>query len=201
MLKNSQNLFPITKIIASADGYFMDRAGEVWSERARKGSLIKLAGSTTSSGRYVTMQTNGRFGQSYKLNDLQRRCKAHKDWNEDTRPLPSTDRTIPSAHQHQVAVPKTTLAGALGLGKSPVQIEIVSTRHHAADANDGIAKRGWVIASVKNGKLSFAAEPTIHTSDVSVISELDRLAKQSPGVKYVKLQIQGAAVAGALQWE
>lgn len=192
MLKDSKNLFPITKIIPSADGYFMDASGEVWSERGRK-NLLKMSGSTTTSGRYVTMQTNGRFGQAYKLNDLQRRCKAHKDWNADTRPLPVVE-------PRKVTVPKTTLSSALGLSKSPVQVEVVSTRHHAADADDGIAKRGWVIASVKGKQLSFSVDPVIHTSEVSVISEMDRLAKQSPGVKYVKLQIQGAAVAGALQW-
>lgn len=43
MLKDSKNLFPITKIIASADGYYMDASGEVWSERGRKTCSSSLA--------------------------------------------------------------------------------------------------------------------------------------------------------------
>lgn len=222
MLIHGQNLFPLTKINTRAVGYYMDRAGEIWSERSRKGLLTKLKGSRTSSGRYITLQTNGSFGQIHRLSDLQANARAHRDFTTDTA----------------VATAKIDLAQALGLrGNSPVTrgatpgVQLpgrderpqprdtsrgvrrplvqpvclaptpAGERHHAATAAEGIQKRGWVIALVSGDALVFSLKPAIHTTLESVNDEMKRLASLQPGKKFAKLRIEGALTVGTSIWE
>jgi hypothetical protein len=211
MVHQGQNFFPIANVIPTATGYFMDVQGEVWSERAKRGTLTKLAGSTTASGRYVTLQTNSRFGQSYRYDQLTRLCQNHPQW----KVLGMSGATIP------VVVAKTDLATAMGLKPAVLPSVIkqmatsaiarhqatqaavakTDTRHHASSVDVGIKARGWIIGTVDEGALTFGLKPAIHTVEDSVDGEIDRLAKLRPGQKFVKLQIQGAVTAGAVVWE
>ena len=84
MLIHGLNLFPLTKTHVRAVGYYMDQDGEIWSTRARAGRITKLKGSRTSSGRYITLQTNGSFGQIHRLSDLQHAARAHCDFTTET---------------------------------------------------------------------------------------------------------------------
>lgn len=226
MLIHGQNLFPLTQIEPRAVGYYMDRDGEIWSERARQGVLTKLKGSRTPAGRYITLQTNGSFGQTYSLAYLQLNARAHRHFTTDTaaiNPLP---------------VLRVDLAQALGLrGSSPVTrgaapgVQLpgrderpqprvtsrgvqrplvqpvcpaptpVGDRHHAVNATEGIQKRGWVIALVSGDKLVFSLTPAIHTTLQSVNDEMKRLATLQPGKKFAKLRIEGALTVGTSIWE
>jgi hypothetical protein len=198
MMIHGKNLFPMQLVLTGSQGYFMDADGEIWSERARKGSLVKLAGSRTPSGRYVTLATNARFGQAYKLEQLQRQARAHADWTKHVLTLAQT-----------ATLSKVDLASALGL-KGPVAAKVAPSiaaalkaaeRHHAASVDAGIKARGWIIGTVNEGAITFGLNPAIHTVEQSVNDEIDRLAKLRPGVKFVKLQIQGAVTAGSVVWE
>jgi hypothetical protein len=162
MLIHGLNLFPLTKTHVRAVGYYMDQDGEIWSTRARAGRLTKLKGSRTSSGRYITLQTNGSFGQIHRLSDLQSTARAHRDFTTDTT----------------VATAKIDLASALGLRgattqqrgmhgmpqglkaplvavppprgvRRPLVVPVclaptpAGERHHVTNATEGIQKRGW----------------------------------------------------------
>jgi hypothetical protein len=199
-----KNLFPISNVIPTATGYYMDAQGEVWSERAKRGILTKLDGSTTPSGRYVTLQTNNQTSHSYRHDQLVHLCRGHWQW----KALTATDT---------VKVAKTDLATAMGLKPAALpsvkQMAVsavanhqttqvaIGTRHHAPSVAAGIKARGWVIGKIHQGALSLGLEPKIHTVETSVDAEIDRLAKQYVGQKFVKLQIQGAVTAGAVVWE
>jgi hypothetical protein len=210
MVHQGRNYFPLSLVLAATNGYYMDAAGEVWSEKAKRGTLTRLTGSTTASGRYVTLQSNSRFGQSFRYDQLQRQCKSHPQW-----------RALGMEGQAPVQVAKTDLATAMGLKPAVLPSVIkqmatsaiarhqatqaaianTDTRHHAADVNSGIKARGWIIGSVEEGALTFGLKPAIHTVEDSVNAEIDRLAKLRPGKKFVKLQIQGAVTMGAVVWE
>jgi hypothetical protein len=210
MVHQGKNYFPLSLILMFSSGYFMDQDGEVWSTRARHGTLTKLTGSTTSSGRYVTLQSDRGDGQSHRYDKLRRLCKAHPQWKilgMDAKP--------------SVQVAKTDLATAMGLKPAvlPTVIKQMATnaiarhnatqvaianadkRHHAPSVDAGIKARGWIISTVTEGALTFGYQPAIHTTEDSVNAEIDRLVKLRPGKKFVKLQIQGAVTAGTVVWE
>ena len=48
MLIDNKNLFPLTFIYSTLNGYYMDGEGDVWS--TRRGKLAKLYGSTPYRG-------------------------------------------------------------------------------------------------------------------------------------------------------
>lgn len=216
MVYKGKNYFPLTLVLhIIATGYYMDSDGEVWSERARKGVLTKLTGSTTATGRYVTLQSSSRsrFGSTYNLAQLQKLCREHIEWKilgMDVVQVPKTDlatamglkstagrlgtmhaQSAVARHVQRQAEDAATIANLVAAGK----------RHHAADVNSGIKARGWVIGAVEDGALTFGLKPAIHTTEQSVNDEIDRLAKLRPGKKFVKLQIQGAVTVGAVVWE
>lgn len=188
---HGKNVFPLELVLHGAAGYFMDAQGEIWSEKSRKGVLIRLAGSTSANGRYVNLSIGG-FSTSHKVADLTIRAQRHTEFAKHTAPF---------GEAAAVVVPKTTLAAAQAAAltaSAPFQSK------HAASIDAGIKLRGWVIATVENGKLSFGADPKIHITDDSVNTELARLASAKRDTKYVKLQIQAALTLPALPaavWE
>jgi hypothetical protein len=210
MVHQGKNYFPLSLILAFSSGYYMDRDGEIWS--IKRGPMIKLAGSNTGSGRYITLQNERGGAQSYRYDRLRSLCKAHPQWKslgmEAFAPMP-------------VQVAKTDLATAMGLKPAVLPTAIkqmatnavarhqttqaaianADTRHHAPSVDAGIKARGWIIGTVEEGALTFGLKPAIHTVEDSVNAEIDRLAKLRPGKKFVKLQIQGAVTAGKVVWE
>ena len=60
--------------------------------------------------------------------------------------------------------------------------------------------QGWIIGSVNGGALCVASNPKVHDTEASVNAEVERLAKVYPGRMIVKMKIDGAAVAGGVQW-
>lgn len=76
----------------------------------------------------------------------------------------------------------------------------VAQEKPVASAKSATPSRGWIVGSVTGGNFSISATPKIHTTDASVNAEIERLAKINPGKVYVKMKIEGAAVAGGVQW-
>lgn len=60
--------------------------------------------------------------------------------------------------------------------------------------------KGWIIGSMIDGKLSISPTPKIHTTDASVNTEIERLAKLNPGKYYVKMKLEAFAKAGGVSW-
>jgi hypothetical protein len=151
----------------------MDGKGEVYS--TKRGQLGQLLGSRTPSGIYLTLNK-----RTYQKSQLQRQAMAHRDFRLET------------------AAP--TVAAAVPAATAPVK------RAHAATLAEGIAKRGWVIAKValvNDGPkqveaLLFGSKPPVHLTAESVNDELKRLATLNPGVKYVKLKVEGGLVLGGM---
>ena len=77
----------------------------------------------------------------------------------------------------------------------------VTMRVHAESVDAGVAKKGYIIARVQGKALVLGSEPKIHLTIGSVNSEMERLANAHPGVKFVRLKIDGSAVAGGVRWE
>lgn len=174
------NLFPLTHLSMSLSGYYMDKDTNVWSAH-RQGKLLKLTGSRAHSWspRYYTLS-----GKSWNADDLVRRAKAHKAWPSETGfPVDVAVKDAVSQLKAKTATP-------------------IVDRDHAKNLSDGIAKKGFIIATIENGALSFGSNPAIHTTEKSVNSEIERLACLLPGTRFVKLQIQGAAsLPRGVQWE
>lgn len=185
---HGKNVFPLELVLSGAVGYFMDAQGEVWSEKARKGTLIKLAGSTSPQGRYVTLSLAG-CSTSHRLDSLATIAKRHVEFAKNTTSVAE-------------AVASTKVEPPLSMKALRAPVDFLSK--HATTVEAGIKARGWVIATVEAGKLSFGADPKIHLSDDSVNTELARLASLKRDTKYVKLQIQAALTLPALPsaiWE
>lgn len=79
------------------------------------------------------------------------------------------------------------------------------------------ASHGWVIGSVQddgrvsfnqkpyqyataNSQAVFAQEPTLYTDEREVNTEIERLAKASPGKKFVKARIEAVVQAAGVVW-
>lgn len=79
------------------------------------------------------------------------------------------------------------------------------------------ASHGWVIGSVQddgrvsftqkpyqyataNSQAVFAQEPTLYTDEREVNTEIERLAKDSPGKKFVKARIEAVVQAAGVVW-
>ena len=76
-----------------------------------------------------------------------------------------------------------------------------SDRSHAASAEAGVKQRGVVLATIQDGKLHFGSEPKFHLTQKSYESEMERIARASPGVKVVALKVVRSVVAGEVVWE
>ena len=60
---------------------------------------------------------------------------------------------------------------------------------------------GWIIGTLTaEGSFTFAATPKVQSTEASVKSELERLAKAHPGVTFVSFKIDKSATAGGVVW-
>lgn len=176
-----KNLFPLSLLNTNLkDGYYMDAAGSVFSTRGR-GGLTRLSGSHTNSGRYFSFQTK-MYGRActYRADELRQRVLSHKDFHAHTK--------------EEITMEK------LGVDVTKLKAKSQGARNHAATVDAGIEQRGSVIGRVHKGHLVFGSEPKIHTSEQSVKDEMQRLALQYPGVKFVELKITKSVVAGGVTW-
>jgi exoribonuclease II len=151
----------------------MDAARAVWSMKT--GKLIRLSGSHTRSGRYYSLA-----GQTYREDFLNRMAQAHSSFNEHTR---APD--ILSMLKAKKASPESN----------------DSARVHAPNFDAGIKSKGYMIATVENGRILFAKSPTIHLTQNSVEAEMERLALISPGTKFIYVKICKSVVSGGVTWE
>lgn len=176
----TMNLFPLIKVNARYEGYFLSKEGAVYSTK-RSSKLsdapYKMAGSGYGYLKYYTLNKVSVDG-----NSLLRLAKAHKDFNADVMSPVITKLN-------------SSLASQAGAGK----------RSHAQDVAQGIKERGFVIAQVAmhDGKehLLFGSKPAIHMTEASYRDEMTRLAAQKPGAKFVALKIVASVVSGGVQWE
>jgi hypothetical protein len=65
-----------------------------------------------------------------------------------------------------------------------------STVRHYEDA---VTSRKFIVGSLTNAGISFAAMPVIHVSEASARTECDRLARVNPGKTYIYCQLLGGA--------
>lgn len=60
--------------------------------------------------------------------------------------------------------------------------------------------KGWIIGSVTNGCYSFSPDPVVHNTEASVNTEIERLAKNNPGTRFVKVRIEAFVQTGGVNW-
>lgn len=180
------NAFPLMSVTARWEGYFVDRAGTVYSNKK-----------TTVPSQVHVMKGTRRYGTShrnYTLNGtsvqgpfLLSQAKKVGSWAKETAPYVDTIAPVelPAEAKPQWPFPTDKAQSDAYLGKNQ-------------DVLQAVKDRGFVIASITEGKLTFSSEPKIHSTVKSVDEELARLAKLMPGTVFVKLHIISAAVAGGL---
>lgn len=74
-------------------------------------------------------------------------------------------------------------------------------RAHADSTDAGVSAKGYLIGRVTGDAIVLGSKPKIHLTLKSVNSEMERLAGQYPGVKFVRLKVDGSVVAGGVKWE
>jgi hypothetical protein len=137
----------------------------------KSGKIKPMLGSATASGKYYTLN-----GQTYSGTSI-------KNSAVGTRFYAETKATLGAP---QVSAP--ALAG------SPTD------RSYATSIDNGIKQRGVVICSVVNERLVFGSDPKIHTTAASWKGEIERLARNNPGVKFIALRVDSAVVANGVTW-
>lgn len=62
--------------------------------------------------------------------------------------------------------------------------------------------KGWIIGSVdpKTGSFSISTKPKIHTSEVAVKEEIERLARNWPNKVFVKMKVENFVRATGINW-
>ena len=83
----------------------------------------------------------------------------------------------------------------------PAQVASPANRSHASTTEAGIVAKGYMIGRVNGHSIVLGSQPKIHLTLQSVNSEMERLAGSHPGVKFVRLKIDGSVVAGGVKWE
>ena len=163
-----KNLFALSNVNTSWNGYFIDKMFNVFSNKS--GVIKQLQGSRSSGTYNRTFTLNGRTVTHMTIKAMiVDRADMHSRFRRDT----GVDRK-------EVVAPAQTLdASDLGL-------------------SNAIKGRGTVIASVVKGKLVLGSVPKIHPSDSEAQAEMIRLAHAAPGTKFVMLKITGSAVLGGL---
>jgi hypothetical protein len=157
-------------------GYYMDADGAVWSTR-KGGILTPIKGSNIKGPRSpatVSLQYNG-SSRRYLLAELQGQAFGHWSFEQNTGHV--------------------DLATALGIKAKAVDAFAMKADQYLAKLSyarllkEGLAARGWIIGSVTEQGLSFAAAPVVHKVEAEATAEMARLAKLKPGTQFVRLQL------------
>lgn len=196
MLVDNKNLFPLQLAYASLYDYYMDAEGEVYSKK--RGALARLSGSTPyrfgsynrTAGKTYTLN-----GTSYQAVKLKAHAQAHPSFKEETH---DPKKKTPGGYG-----PATLSAAALGVDLTKVKSSVPSPdRVHATSVEAGIKGKGFIITRFMPGVgLIFSKQPAIHLTEDSARSEMERLAKEVPGTKFVMLKITNSIVSGGVTWE
>ena len=142
----------------------------------------EIYSSKSGSGNLVRLHgSNTSSGRYYTLNGRTYRHDALKDQ---------------FMHRHdfiqEVHKPLQNVANTVTLG---------SARAHAASTEVGVSAKGFIIGRIQGNSIVLGSQPKIHVTLHSVNSEMERLANAHPGVKFVRLKIDGSVVAGGIKWE
>ena len=204
---NGQHVFPLVKLDSTWGKYFMNADGDVIST-AMHPRGVKMMGSRNGSTHYVTLA-----GVSVNLQRLRSRARMHWAWNDETT-APVSRQTLADALKNKTPAVQTPVAAAswpfqgdkLPKG-NPVasaaqafvagRKQVTITAVHS-DLQAAIKGRGFLIARVNGGVLEFNPASKSIISDSDADKMLEHLARQNPGVQFVKLQLKGAVTAGAL---
>lgn len=200
MLIDNKNLFPLKFVEENLLDYWMDADGEVYSTK-RGGKLTRLSGSIpyrSGFGRYSSTGTRTYTlnGKSYPAGLLRERAMAYVSFSIET--YDATKKT-PGGYG-----PKVLSAKALGVDLTKVKgpIAPLQNRSHAASVDEGVAAKGWIICShLPDVGLVFSKTPAIHLTTESAKAEMERLAREVPGTKFVLLRILNTIVSGGVTWQ
>lgn len=171
------NVFPLVKMDQYMDGYFMDQAGTVYSNKlSRAGTLSKLSGSSTPSGRYYTLNK-----RTHRADDLVARAKRHPAFAVEVNPS--------AVAATKAIVSQGGLPVTLPCNKSKTASKLLSTK-------------GYVLATVgPTDKLVFGTDPVFQLDEATAITEAQRIAMLKPGTRVVLLKAVKSVVAGGIKWD
>jgi hypothetical protein len=198
MLIEGKHLFPLELVqeeikksygmycgLCDLRGYYVDSQGQIYSKRNTKVvGLYTMKGSTTKSGKYYTLD-----GTQHRADTIIRIARSHPQWDKETGLSPAEILSLIRARSRNGVTPSV-----------PRFVETRDVREYAGSLDAGIRDRGWVIATAKDETLIFGTKPRIHTTEQSVKNELERLAKEFPGTRFISLRISHSVVAGGLHW-
>lgn len=181
---HGQNLFPLSVILPNiqTDKYFMSADGSVFS--TARGKFVRLLGSNQYRGRTFTFQC--RYGGTVTVRHIELKSRA---------------TCHPSFTSH---VKEEITLNTLGADMNKMQakpVVVVGESHHATSVEAGIKAKGSIIGRVHKGRLVFGSEPKIHMTADSVKRQMERLAMEHPGVKFVEFKIGQSVMAGGVTWE
>ena len=171
MQVHGQNVFPLKKVNARYDGYYVSRDGKILSTRKTKGQLVELKGSQAHSWspRYVTLD-----GVTFGYNRIVGWARASIDWNDETGVY-----KVPTEYKD---------TGAMGVDRTKSAAEVVKAK-------------GIMLATIgEHDQLVFGSKPVFHKEAKTARAEAERIAKES-GMKVVMLQVVGAVSVGKTVWE
>lgn len=81
------------------------------------------------------------------------------------------------------------------------QVSSADQRAHAESTQAGLDAKGYIIGKLSGDTVILGSKPKIHLTLKSVNSEMERLAQAHPGVKFIRLKIDGSVVLGGMKWE
>lgn len=173
---HGQNLFPLSVILPNiqTDKYFMSADGSVFS--TARGKFVRLLGSNQYRGRTFTVPAAS----------LTFQCRNGGTVTVRHIELKSRATCHPSFTSHV---------------KEEITLNTLGADHHATSVEAGIKAKGSIIGRVHKGRLVFGSEPKIHMTADSVKRQMERLAMEHPGVKFVEFKIGQSVVAGGVTWE
>lgn len=195
MLIDNKNLFPLYRLGAHFKDYFMDGEGNIFS--TKRGGVLKQLWGSRSTNRYGRSSGGTRYslgGLTYDSHELVAMASRDSTFNEETH---DPKKKLVGGYG-----PKTLSAASLGVDLTKIKAPIPPIeRSHATSVESGIEGKGWIIAAYKSGiGLIFSKQPAIHLTAESAKSEMERLAKEVPGQKFVLLRILNTIVSGGVTW-
>jgi hypothetical protein len=167
-------LYRLANLNAQWASYFADAHGNVYSVRT---SAVprKMMGSVNGGRRYFTLTGNNGRAQTVAQDQLIRDLRNKADFIRETSLTPAVQAVVTNR-------------------------EAAGQRNHAASLAAGVKAKGYIIGRVQGEAFAFGSKPAIHTTLLSVRSEMERLATANPGVEYVYFKIEGSVKAASLAW-
>lgn len=210
------NLFPLIRAISDADGYFMDAAGEVFSIK-RSNKPIRMVGTTTGGIRYITITSPMGNSRAIRHTTLVAAAKAHPSFSQETATATPADRSslaqavatkTPAVNvavpqiaaqwpfNQKAAAPSNPIAAA---ATEPAPVAPAAQTPPAKLPTLAPAKpRSWLIARRDANGMVVMMTPS--NDEKMVLAEMARLAGQTPGAAFVKLEVQEEVRLNGLTW-